>query len=98
MWFVPALRRDELNSGARRVTCERPSRHPSEERALIGSVSEDLRRHRPELVFVRRPADSDMLRVDLLACFSQDSTFRREFAAYRPRAELEHFVVFERLR
>jgi hypothetical protein len=98
IWFPAALHRDELNAGVYPVTCRRPSRHASAERELVGNVSEDLRRHRPALVFVRRPGERKVSRLDLLACLSRDSTFRREFAAYRPRAELEHFVVFERLR
>jgi hypothetical protein len=68
------------------------------ERALIETVTEDLREQRPDLVFVRRPADAGLLRVNLLACFGRHEGFRREFAAYRRVADLKYFRVYERLR
>jgi len=97
MWFMPALHRTELTAGDSRISCRRPASQPAVERALVGTVAEDLGRYHPELVFVRRPDNADLLRVNLLACFSRHSTFRREFAAYRQRVQLGHFIVFERI-
>ena len=33
----------------------------------------------------------------ILACFAQVPEFRREFGAYRPLVDLEHFRVYQRI-
>ena len=96
MWFVPALHRRELLAQPR-VTCDGGSDMPPVEREILGTVAEDLRKHHPALIFVRKPGDTDLLRVDVLACLRRHPEFRRAFRAYRPVVELEHFRVFERV-
>ncbi len=95
MWFVPALYRKALASGEPlHYRSEREMR--PEDRSLIRSVADDLNRFHPAYVFVRRPAGSGFLRLDILAAFQQDAEFRKAFGAYRPGMELEHFRVFRR--
>jgi hypothetical protein len=96
MWFMAALHRSDLKAGSSEIACHNPSTNPAVEHALVGSVSDDLRMHRPQYVFVRKPGTVDLLRLNLLACFLRDAAFRQEFAAYSPTRALEHFVVFER--
>ena len=95
VWFLPALYRGQI-MGSGPVTCRREAEMPSIERELVTTVAEDLQKHRPGLVFVRKPGSRDLLRIPILACFSQVEAFRREFAAYRPLVDLEHFQVFRR--
>ena len=66
------------------------------ERELIGTVAADLAGHRPELVFVRKTGEEGLLRIPILNCLARLGRFRREFAAYRPVLDLEHFRVFQR--
>jgi hypothetical protein len=95
VWFLPALYRHRL-AGPGPVACRAEPEMSPEERALVGTVAEDLRTFRPELVFVRKPGVEGLLRIPLLACFSQSGEFRREFRAYRPLVDLEHFRVYQR--
>jgi hypothetical protein len=97
MWFMPALYRQEL-AVSTLIRCRRPAERSPAERELVATVTEDLKTRRPDLVFVRRPGDTGLLRMDLLACFGRDGEFRREFAAYRRVGDLEHFRVFQRRR
>ena len=95
VWFLPALYRDQLAAG-RPVRCHPEAEMAPEERELIGTVARDLQVWRPELVFVRKLNNEGLLRTPILACFSQLRAFRREFGAYRPVVDLEHFRVFQR--
>ena len=95
VWFLPALYREELRRPGP-VVCRPGSEMSAEERALVGTVADDLRAHRPSLVFVRKPGAEGLLRIPLLACLSRSEAFRREFGAYRPLMELGHFRVYQR--
>jgi hypothetical protein len=97
MWFLPALYREALASGDS-LRYRSGAEMSAAERRLIRSVAEDLGRYQPVYVFVRRPGGPHFLRVDILAALLQDSEFAKEFAPYRPRMELEHFRVYERMR
>ncbi len=95
MWFLPALHRERLRRRGP-VTCRPEAELPEAGRELLGTVAEDLRHYRPELIFVRKPLSRGLLRMDLLACFSQVSGLRRELSAYRPLLDLGYFRVFQR--
>jgi hypothetical protein len=96
MWFLPALYREALASGD--SLRYRPGVEMSgAERRLIRGVAKDLGRYRPVYIVVRRPGGPHFLQVDILAALREDAEFAKEFAPYRPRMELEHFRVFERM-
>ena len=95
VWFLPAFYRRQLaESGP--VRCHHEGEMGPGERALLGTVAEDLRRWRPELVFVRKPDQADLLRIPVLSCLGELPMFRREFGAYRPIVDLGHFRVYQR--
>lgn len=95
VWFLPAFYRRQL-SGPGPVRCHRQGEMGAEERALLETMAEDLRRWRPALVFVRKPEENELLRIPVLGCLGELPMFRREFAAYRPIVDLGHFRVYQR--
>ena len=68
----------------------------TDERELYETVAEDLRKYKPELIFARKMSTEGLLRISLLACFSQFEGVRRELRAYRPLLDLGRFRVFQR--
>lgn len=95
IWFLPAFHR-VLPEGRDPVGCPAEAAMPPLERQLIETVAADLRTRRPALVFVRKPKPDGLLRVQLLACFSQVGAFRQAFRSYHPLLDLEHFRVYQR--
>ena len=95
VWFLPALYRERMSAPGP-VACRREAEMSPDERTLLATVAEDLRAYRPELVFVRKPGTEGLLRIPLLECLARSGEFRREFGAYRPLVDLEHFRVFQR--
>lgn len=95
VWFLPAFQRVGPD-GREPVACPPEAEMPPLERELIGSVAEDLRERRPGLVFIRKPGRKGLLRVPILACFSQVEAFRQAFGAYHHVQDLEHFQVYQR--
>jgi len=100
MWFVQALYREQLAENDGPIRYRSPDEMSAVERWCLHSVGEDLERYRPSLLVVRKPTRDRSayapLRIDYLAYFLADPTFRAEFAHYEPEAEVGKFAVYRR--
>ena len=99
LWLLESLYRDQL-AGQAPLAFRVPEEQPPAERYLNRVVVEDLRRGRPDLILELRPAPDRFewgtRRLDYVAYFSRDPAFAREFASYRPIADVGQYRIYRR--
>lgn len=99
VWMLGAAYQDRLEADTPLQYRSLEQRLPLE-RAMMAAVSEDLTRHRPELIVVLRPAPDrwgwGVRRLDYVRYFAADPAFSREFARYGFLEDVGEYRLYRR--
>jgi hypothetical protein len=100
LWILASAYMEQLK-GDRPLRYHEPAAMSASERFMVEAVFEDLRDRRPKLLLVLQHArdlpENGFRRLDYLGYFSRDPRIADQLARYQQVADLDDFVVYERL-